>query len=304
MRQSPNKSRIKRLLLQVVVLPVLLIYNSLSLEAQRVPPVVSAAWLKENNGKQGLVVLHVTTTRPDYNNGHIPGAFFLWPGNIIISTEQETTLPAPVKEVTKLLCSFGVNNDSHIILSGANGNLIQVCRIFVNLEHYGLKGRVSILDGGLEAWKASGYEVSTETPAPAKGKFKPSIYNNLVDGTFVKNSLENKSYLIIDSRPKQQYDGSAGITRTGHIPHAKSFPQADMYDPKTFRFLEVSKISEALNKLEIPGGSRPLFYCHTGNSASVNYVAALIAGYEPLIYEGSMEEWAARLDWPMEESKK
>ena len=270
--------------------------------AALIPPVVSSAWLKENLSDPKLVILHVAGAKLDYENGHIAGARFLWPGYMVISTEIESTVPAPVKDVTKLLRTLGVNNDSHIILCGIYGNIIPVCRVFVNLEHYGLKGRISILDGGFDAWKAEGYEVSKEIPATKKGNFTSSLYNNLVDGSFITANLTNKSYCIIDARPKPQYEGTIGLPRAGHIPGAKNLPQPEMYDPKTFMFTDAEKIAGAFRKLEIRQGSRPLLYCHTGNQASIDYVAAVIAGYDPILYDGSMEEWASRFDLPMESS--
>jgi thiosulfate/3-mercaptopyruvate sulfurtransferase len=268
-------------------------------EPSRVPPVISGSWLKDNLKEPGIVILHVSPTRRDYDKGHIPGGHFLWPGYIITSDENESTLPAPLKDATKLLRSLGINNDSHVILCGIYGNIIPVCRIFVNLEHYGLKGRVSILNGGFEAWREAGYEASTAEPAFSKGKFRPMLYENLVNGEFVRANLEKKSYTVIDARPKPQYDGISGLPRPGHIPGAKNLPQTDLYDSKTFLFAETGKIEEAVKKLEIPAGSIPLFYCNTGNSASVGYVAAIIAGLSPLIYDGSMEEWASRPEWPI-----
>ena len=269
-------------------------------QASKVSPVVSCSWLKDNLSQPGLVVLHVSGTKLDYDNGHVPGSRFLWPGYVVISTEKESTAPAPVADVTKLLRALGVNNNSHIILCGIYGNIIPVCRVFVNLEHVGLKGRVSILDGGFDAWKNGGFEVSKEKPAIAKGKFTPVINSNLVDGNFMVSNLTNRSWFIIDARPKPMYDGTVGTPRQGHIPGAKNLPQTDLYDGKTFMFNDAEKISQAFGKLGIPKGSRPLLYCHTGNSASVDYVAALIAGYDPVIYDGSMEEWGSRIDWEVE----
>ena len=289
----------------ILIIICLFMILNLSLSGQqaqsgRVAPVVSAEWVKQNSTDPGVLILHVSSTKRDYENGHIPGARFLWPGHIIIATETESTFPAPAESAAKKLRELGVNNDSHIVLCGIYGNVIQVSRIFVNLEHYGLRGKVSVLNGGIEAWKDAGYESSQAIPQVKKGRFKPVIINNLVDGEFVKANLKNSAYIITDARPKAQYDGSAGTIRSGHIPGAKNLPQPAMYDGKSFMFNSPESIKAAFDKLSIPAGSRPLFYCNTGNSASIDYVAAIVAGYEPLIYDGSMEEWSSRFEWPVE----
>ena len=274
--------------------------SSQSKENERVPPVVSAEWLHQNISQPGIIILHVTPTRLDYENGHIPGASFLWPGHIITSTENESTVPAPDEQAERKLKELGVNNDSHVVLCGIYGNVIQICRVFVNLEHYGLRGKVSILNGGFEAWKNAGYESSTTKPVTVTGNFRINTYENLTGAEFVRSVLNNSAFTIIDARAKNQYDGTTGTPRAGHIPGAKNLPNADMYDPKSYMFHEAGIIRNSFEKISIPSGSKPLLYCNTGNSASIIYVASIIAGYEPILYDGSMEEWGSHFDWPME----
>ncbi len=296
------RKQLIKLSLLFILIPVLSTNDGFSSQdfQGKVMPLVSVSWLKENIDNPEIILLHVSATRLDYDNGHIPEAGFLWPGYVNISTENESTVPAPAAEVAKLLRSLGVNNDSHIVLCGKYGNIIPVCRIFVNLEHIGLKGRVSILDGGFDAWAEAGYEISTQKYISAKGKFKPSVNENIVDGSWVLNNLGNKSFCIIDARAKTQFDGTTGLPRPGHIKGAKNLPPTEIYDAKTTRFFDTQKIKDAFMKLDIPAGSRPVFYCNTGNSASASYLAAIVAGYDPVIYDGSMEEWSSKSDLPME----
>lgn len=295
------------ILFPVLILSLIFLSSSAlsgQISKNRVQPLVTSSWLEENLTKSGIVVLHVSAIKADYENNHIPGARFLWPGYVSVSTEEQSTIPAKTDDLKKTLQGLGVSSDSHIILYGIYGNIVQVCRIFVTLEQFGFRGRVSILDGGFEEWKNTGHKVSVETPLIKKGKILPSLYENLVDAQWMVKNLENNSYTIIDARAKAQYDGTPGGARPGHIKGAKNIPPTELFDSKSFLFLPVEKLKENFAKLNIGSGVRPVFYCNSGNSASVAYVGAVILGYEPLVYDGSMEEWASKPELPMQVTEK
>lgn len=280
---------------------VLYLLLTISLKgAENVPVVVTSEWLRENLGKQDLVILQVSSIIRDYENGHIPGAGFLWPGWLSVSTETESTVPADIKQVRKVLENLGVNDESHIVLCGIYGNLMAVCRVFVMLEHFGLKGKVTILQGGYEDWINTGGEVSVLTPQVSKKKLMLTIRDNLVDTDWMKSGTGKPGYLIVDARPRQYYEGSAGISRQGHIPGAKSLPSAELYDGKSYYFHNIEKLQKIFSSLEIPAGAKTVFYCNTGNLASIDYVAARIVGMDPYLYDGSMEDWGSRFELPVE----
>jgi thiosulfate/3-mercaptopyruvate sulfurtransferase len=278
----------------------MLVSGSVFLQAQSVnlkaPLFVSAQWLDDNISSPEVVVLHISTVRSDYNIGHIPGARYLWPGLIILSSENESTYPADPEKIKKVLEDLGISNDSHVVLCGLYGNLVQVCRVFVTLDNLGLEGRLSILEGGLDEWKASGRLVSLEIPAVRKGKLNLSLKNNFVSGDWVARNLGNNSYMLVDARSKAYYEGTTGTPRPGHIPGAKNLPSTDLFDSKSYHFASQDSLGVLFKSLQIPVGARPVFYCNTGNSASVDFVAALIAGYDPLLFDGSMEEWGSRME--------
>lgn len=286
--------------LKSIFIALFLLLTISSKGAENVPVVVTSKWLRENLGKQDLVILQVSSILRDYENGHIPGAGFLWPGWLSVSTETESTVPADIKQVRKVLETLGVANESHIVLCGVYGNLMAVCRAFVMLEHFGLKGKVSILQGGYEDWINEGGEVSVLPSTLRKKKLLLSTQDNLVDSELMKSITGKAGYQIVDARPKQYYEGSSGISRKGHIPGAKNLSSTELYDGNSIHFHSPEKLKEIFSALEIPEGAKTVFYCNTGNLASIDYVAARIVGLNPYLYDGSMEDWGSRFELPIE----
>ena len=248
---SGLNDRISTVLLSVIFFTILDCQASAETTDVSRKVIVTCQWLEDNISDPDLVVLHISAIKRQYENGHIPGSRFLWPGWISVSDENESTIPADMKEIEKTLERLGVGEDSHIVLAGNGGNLVVVSRVYVTLCHYGLGDRVSILQGGSDEWKSLGRMLSVEQPVYKKGKLALKELDYLVDAEWMTANLSNKSLYIIDVRPKASYDGSTS-TRLGHIPGAKNLQATELYDSKSWHFISEEKIKELFAGLEMP----------------------------------------------------
>ncbi|MFN3839901.1 MAG: sulfurtransferase [Cyclobacteriaceae bacterium] len=286
---------------QLIVLSAILSCITLAY-AQEAPVLVDARWLNENSAKPGLVILQVNALRLDYEKEHIAGARFLWPGWLAPdSPEGNYNAPDPSK-ATEILQGLGVSTNSHVVICHVRNEVAPAARMFLTLEHLGLKGRVSFLNGGLEAWKKEGYPVTAELPVVKKGNFKAKPTGLLVDRNYVMDKLKTGSSTIVDARLKRFYDGDpTGYPRDGHIAGAMNIPYTELLNASNL-FKPVDSLQHYFGSIAPLKDKELVSYCFIGQSASVVYLAGRALGYPMKLYDGSMQEWSRIEECPMEKS--
>lgn len=269
------------------------------------PLVVSTAWLAEHLHDKNLILFHIGDrgSRPVYDSAHIAGAQFLAPLSEFSTPRVEGALVLELPSVETLdsvLESKGVSNDSHIVLYFARQYFSPTSRAVFTLEYMGLAGRVSILDGGLEAWKAEGRPVTAEVPAVSPGHFTPHPHPELVaNADYVKGHLEDKAVRIVDARDTAFYNGhETRQGRNGHIPGAASLYFGRVVD-STGKFLSPVQLKAVFADAGVQPGQTVVTYCHIGQQASFVWFAARYLGYNAKLYDGSFQDWAARTDLPV-----
>jgi thiosulfate/3-mercaptopyruvate sulfurtransferase len=240
----------------------------------------------------------------DYDREHIAGARYLWPESLAPNSPEGSFNAPELSKATEILQSFGIRNDSHVILCHVRGEVSVTARIFLTLEHLGLNGKVSFLNGGLESWKKEGFPVTQDLPMVTKGTFKARSGNLFVDKNYVLNTLKSDNAFVVDARMKRYYDGEpTGNPRDGHITGAKNIPYTDMVDSQTNLFKPV----DSLRSYFIPVAEKDkelVTYCFIGQTASVVYMAGRLLGYNMKLYDGSLQEWSRIEDLPMEKTEK
>jgi thiosulfate/3-mercaptopyruvate sulfurtransferase len=211
---------------------------------------------------------------------------------------------ADAKTANKVLQDLGINKNSKIVICHKGGDVTIASRMFLSLEHFGLKGKVSFLNGGIEAWKKAGYAVTTNPAIFKKGNFVAVDNGLLVSKDYVQNALQTKSSEVVDARLKRWYDGDpTGNPRDGHITGAKNIPYPDMID--STNTLKSVEVLEKNFTSVVPDKSKELVvYCFIGQTASVDYLIGRSLGYKMKLYDGSMQEWSRIPELPMEKTKK
>ena len=174
--------------------------------------------------------------------------------------------------------------------------------MFLTLENLGLRGHVSFLNGGLEAWKKAGYPVTKEIAVVKKGKFKVTPGSLLVDKDYVLKNMSTD--IIVDARAKRFYDGDpTGNPREGHITGAVNIPYQDMVDA-TSAFKPNDQLQAYFTPVVPDKSKEVVTYCFIGQTASVVYMAGRLLGYNMKLYDGSLQEWSRIDELPMEITKK
>ena len=269
------------------------------------PVIVSPQWLNENIKDPNLVILYTGfVIKADYDREHIEGSRFLWPDWLAFDKPEGSMYAPDAKTATKVLQELGINNNSKIVICHRGSDVTIAARMFMTLEHFGLKGRVSFLNGGIEAWKRAGYAVTNKPTEFRKGNYVATVTGTLVDKDYVLNALNTKSSEVVDARAKRWYDGDpTGNPRDGHITGAKNIPYPDMID--SANTIKPVSILETNFSTVVPDKNKEVVvYCFIGQTACVDYLVGRSLGYKMKVYDGSMQEWSRDEALPMEKTKK
>jgi thiosulfate/3-mercaptopyruvate sulfurtransferase len=271
---------------------------------------VTAEWLHEHLDHPDLVVLDCSVTleqtedgmralsgRAAYEAGHIPTAAFadLTADLAASGSPKKYALPSP-DEFASVMGGLGVGDDSMVVLYDSYMSA-WAARVWWMLRWIGFD-RAALLDGGLGAWKAGGFPLSTEEPVRSPRMLTPAPRWDLVaDRDEVFAAIEDENVQLIDAMPEAHYRGEMTMyARPGHIPSAVNVPVTSLVDDSG-RYLPMDELS---GLLDLDRGTRAITYCGGGIAASSNAFIMTRLGYTDVaVYISSLQEWAADPENPM-----
>jgi len=270
-----------------------------------VAQLISPQALNERQAHPGLVTLdcRFALEDPDYGHssyveGHIAGAQFAdlkrhLSGPVIKGFTGRHPLPEP-SALLEQLRAWGINQDSDVVLYD-DGPGAFAARAWWLLAWLGKRDGVFILDGGLKAWHAAGFKLTTDKPVVVPGTFDGQPDNHLVlSAEQLQTRLGQPGLTLIDARAKPRFRGEVEPIDpvAGHIPGAQCAAFNENLD-SSGRFLPAEQLKQRFAE-QLAGRSPDelVAYCGSGVTACHNLFALGLAGY-PLgkLYAGSWSEW-------------
>jgi thiosulfate/3-mercaptopyruvate sulfurtransferase len=151
------------------------------------------------------------------------------------------------------------------------------------------------LDGGIRDWVRRGHPTDKETAAIQPRVFRPRLGNSLwVDAETVSRSLDNPSFLLVDARAVNRFQGLEEPLDSiaGHVPGALNRPFQNNLGADG-RFRKAEDLRSEWTSLTGPRPAREVVHmCGSGVTACHNILAMEVAGLSgACLYPGSWSEW-------------
>jgi thiosulfate/3-mercaptopyruvate sulfurtransferase len=238
--------------------------------------------------------------RPQYLQGHIPGAAF-------VDLDTELASPAgsggrhPLPDPDQFAAAMrraGVFSDRSVVVYDAAA-ATAAARAWWLLRYFG-HPRVVVLDGGLAAWIEAGFPLQSGLPAVGEGDFsaRPGGMPVLDADGAARLAV---SGVLLDARTPERFRGEQEPIDpvAGRIPGARNLPSSENVD-RSGRFLDPAVLRAAFGRLGIDEGVEVGAYCGSGVTAAHEVLALELAGYPAALYAGSWSEWITDPARPVE----
>jgi thiosulfate/3-mercaptopyruvate sulfurtransferase len=286
-----------------ILAPGLLLAALASAAAPDAGTTVTADWVRQHLEDPSLVLLHVGP-KAAFEKAHLPGAQLVLLSDLSLPRSESALMlqllpPHALREKLELL---GIGDSSRVVVYAAEGWVTPATRVLFSLDVMGVGERASLLDGGLETWRAAGFPVSTELRGRPRAELRASARPELVaDVEAVKTSLTAPGVAIVDARLPQFYSGSdpGGMPRAGRIPGARSVPFGSLLT-QDGRLRGDAELAEILRAAGVGPKDAVISYCHIGQQATLVYFAAKRLGHAARVYDGSWDEWSRDSTLPVE----
>ncbi len=268
-------------------------------------PLVAPAELAAKLGDSRLRIVDIREDtvggKPAFELGHIAGAqhapYSKWRG----PAQSPGRLPA-LDSLTTLIQQLGIDRTTPVVVvyEGKDStDFGSAARVYWTLKTAGVT-TLSVLNGGMTAWRAAGLPLSTE--AAETSALTPTSFQFTLDPRLIATRAEvaqvvgNGSARLLDARPSTYFAGEerhAAAKTPGTIVGAKNVSH-DVWFSKDGKLLPDDDIKRVAQRAGIVTDQPTISFCNTGHWAATNwFVLSELLGQDNVkLYPESVVEWS------------
>lgn len=272
---------------------------------------MDAGLVNKAGGYDRVVILSIASTKDVYDRGHIPGAIYVDPAELLSTgiegVAASSTMVADGAKMDALIRRCGINEYTTVVFTAPAGDpAYNPTRAYTTFRYWGFpKSRLKVLDGWDNGWKLAEYLLTSETPRLTASKYgvtpndtnrvQADLRASLGEMIAAAKAFDSASMAIIDTRTGGAYNGVAGSTPgvfapnanatittdytvfEGHIVNAVALPYTDLYEANK-KFYPVDDETHSANTLlkkfadkGVTAEKTSYVYCRTGYIASTEF---------------------------------
>lgn len=272
---------------------------------------VDVQWLKANLGNPDVIVVDATVHLPDtgrnakeeYAVEHVPGALF-FDLDVIADPDNPRPRKIPsldrfVREVGKL----GISNGKHVVAYDTRG-LYSAARVWWLFRHYGYDN-VSVLDGGMVAWKKVGGPVEAGSREMDVAELHLDSNRGLLALKSDVLAETQSGGQILDARTPGRWAGTENDrypgARAGRIPGSRNLYWENLLDKEERTFVADDVLKRKFEATGISMDKPVTISCGSGLTACILALGLSKIGKDDWrVYDGSWDEWGRDHDLPIE----
>ena len=237
-----------------------------------------------------------------YEQLHLPHALQVKPSMLLRQDEDTSGLLPELEALQDLIQYLNISPEHHVVAYDDEGGA-WAGRLIWNLHCLGFEN-TSLLNGGIHAWLAAGFPITSEIePLTPVSTLVPIIEKNQyrIQYDELLEKCQNQSVQLWDCRTADEYTGlRLAARRGGHIPGALHFEWSTALNRENHLKLHpLERTRQRLEQLGFNLNEPVVVYCQSHHRSGLAYILGRLLGWKIQAYDGAWSEWGNRPDSPV-----